>query len=104
VLEDAVLNQLQHAIESIPVAIWAFLAPPALWGKAVYASPFVKTYRHGVSGLLSLLAGALLVATIYGGDNSLYPYSLIGAGVLVLAMFVTLCWPPAKDSHKRKVR
>jgi hypothetical protein len=82
----------------------AFLAAPAIWAKTVWASPFLKTYRHGVSGLLSLLAGALMVASLHGGDNPVLPVFLVGAAIAVAAMFVTLFWPPAKGSRKRKVR
>jgi hypothetical protein len=104
VLESAMLEPLRNAIDGIPGVVVAFLAAPAIWANMVWASPFTKTYRHRLSGLLSLMTGVLMVASLRGGDTPNSPTLLIGAGITFAAMFLTLVWPPTRDTRKRKVR
>jgi len=84
----------------------AIVTPPAIWLKAVWASPFLTTYRDGLSLTLSVSAGLLAFA---GLKWSFMPL-LICAGVVLAAMLVAMLWPPAdaaterKRSNKRKVR
>jgi hypothetical protein len=102
-VEDAMLDELRNAVDSIPVAIIAFAGPPAIWAKAAWASPFLKTYRHGISGSLALLAGLLMVASLRN-DRPVIPILLIGAAIAMAAMFAALLWPPTNRPPKRKVR
>ena len=97
------LEHVSIAIDSIPVAVVALFGVPALWAKIAWASPYLKTYRHATSGLLSLLAGMLLVASLRG-DRPAFPMFLIGAAIATIAMFVAMFWPPPRRSPQRKVR
>ncbi len=96
VLEGAVLDALRIAIDSIPVAIVAFLVPPALWAKVAWASPYLRTYRHGISALLSCLSGILMAASMLGDDPA-FPILLTGAAIAMAAMFASLLWPPRRN-------
>lgn len=89
------LDQLRTVIDGIPLAIVAFSAPPAIWAKAAWASPFLKTYRHGISGLLSLLTGLLMAASIVS-DDATFPIFLVGAATVMVAMLAALLWPPER--------
>jgi hypothetical protein len=96
------LDQIRSAVDGIPVAIVAFATPPALWAKAAWASPFLRTYRHGISGMLSIIAGALMAASVWG-DEATFPIFLIGAAITLAAMFYALLWPPAGRPPKRTI-
>jgi hypothetical protein len=79
----------------IPSLLVAFLGPPALWGKAVWASPYLKTRRRGLSGLLSIVTGLLSVVAIQGYDPG-FRIWLTGAAISMAAMLTALLWPPLK--------
>lgn len=72
----------------------AFFAPPLLWAKAAFASPFLKTYRHQMSGMLSVVAGALMFGSLRV-DLPSFPILFCGAGAALLVMFIALLWKPA---------
>lgn len=87
----------------IPGLLLAFLVPPALWGKAVWASPYIKTHRQGLSGLLSLVTGLLLVVAIQGyGPGARIWFA--GAAISMAAMLAALLWPPSNEPLKKQVR
>jgi uncharacterized membrane protein len=92
------LDCLRSVIDSIPLDVVAFVGPPAIWAKVAWASPFVKTYRHGVSGLLSLFTGLLMAAALRS-DEATWPIYFIAAVVSLFATFFVLLWP-----GKRNVR
>ena len=97
------LDQFRHAIDSIPAGVVALAGPPAIWANMVWASPFMKTNRHGVAGFLALLSGALMAISVSGGDTPSSPIFLIGAAIAIAAMLAALFVPLAK-TRKRKVR
>ena len=86
------LDQLGTAIDSIPVAILALLTPPAIWAKAAWASPILKTHRHAISGLLSIFAGLLMCGSLLAHDAT-FPILLCAAAIAMVAMFGALLWP-----------
>jgi hypothetical protein len=85
---------LRVAFAGIPGAILAFVVPPAIWAKAVWASPFVKTHRRGLSGCLSFATGSLLGASVLG-HNPWFPVLFGGALITMTATLIALLWPPA---------
>ena len=86
------LDQLRSVIDGIPLDVVAFVGPPAIWAKVAWASPFVKTYRHGISGLLSLLTGLLMAVALHS-DDAIWPIYFIAAAISMVAMFSVLLWP-----------
>ena len=72
--------------------ILATLTPTLLWAKAVWLSPFLRTHRPCLSGVLSLLAGALMSASIAMDDRA-RPVLFGASGLVLAAMFATLLWP-----------
>jgi hypothetical protein len=70
----------------------ALLVPPLIWAKAAWLSPFLRTYRHGLSGALSLLAGGLMFASITLDDPT-RPALLGTSAVALTAMLVALLTP-----------
>ena len=90
-------------VDSIPVAVIAFAGPPAIWAQVAWASPFLKSYRHGISGTLALLTGLLLAASLRDGRPAVVVL-LVGAAIAMAAMMLTLFWPPTVRPAKRKVR
>lgn len=81
----------------------AFFTPPLLWFGLVFGSAFLKTYRHRMSGALSVLSGALMFASLRLDAPEL-PLLLSGAAIAMLAMFVALLWKPAGKEPNRKIR
>ena len=69
----------------------ALIVVPALWAKAVYASPNVATRRHGSSAALACLASLLLFASLRFG-HQVFPVIFSGACIITTAMFVALLW------------
>lgn len=81
----------------------ALLVVPALWAQAVYASPFLKTGRHGLSLGLAVIAGLLM----FGSLRMSNPASValfIGGSIAIAAMIVSLLWKIADHKPKRNVR
>lgn len=97
------LEAIRNVIDSIPLALVGFIAPPAFWAQAAWASPFLKTYRHGMSGLLSVFAGVLLAAS-FSYDSPVILILLVAAGLTMVVMFLTMLWPPKPQPPKRTVR
>ena len=79
----------------------AFAIPPLMWVRA-YTSSFLKTYRTGLSASLSLVAGALLFASLRV-RLSAFPWVLGAAGLALGAMLVAMLWAPSRR-EKRKDR
>jgi hypothetical protein len=102
-LEGGVVEQIRNAFDSIPAAMIAFAGPVAIYTQAAWASPFLKTYRHGISGALAVLSGLFLMASLRDG-RPVVVILLIAAAVAMAAMLVTLLWPPTLRPVKRKVR
>jgi hypothetical protein len=69
----------------------AILAPPAIWLKAVWATPYLKVHRNGVSLALSILSGVLAFAALKLSDLVLF----IGLGAATGAMLFAMLMPPA---------
>jgi hypothetical protein len=84
----------------IPGFILAFLLAPALWAKAVWGSPYLKTYRRGLSGLLSAMTGLLLVVAFQGHDPGFRVW-FIAALVSMAAMLIALLWPPSSARSEK---
>ena len=61
-----------------------FLVPPLLWVNLAFVSPFSTTCRHRLSGMLSVLSGALMFASLRFNAPEL-PLMLCGAAVAMLA-------------------
>jgi hypothetical protein len=93
------LDAIDRLVDGIPVTLIAFACPLAIWAQAVWASPFLKTYRHGKSGFLAVLSGALLAAAILY-DNSEFPILFIGAALTMAFMFTALLWPTTYQRPK----
>jgi hypothetical protein len=78
---------------------WVAAIPPLLWVTVAWLSPFLRTYRHRLSGGLSLVAGGLMFASLRM-DNSAFPILLSSAGVALTLMFLALYWPTeGKDQN-----
>jgi len=79
----------------------ALIAPPLLWIRYLWDSAPIKTYRHRLSGSLSILAGILMFVAIrldWLGFRIVF-----GAGcVVMVAMVLTGLWPPRLEQPKRK--
>jgi hypothetical protein len=71
----------------------ALLVIPALWAKAVFASPYLTTRRHGLSAVLACVASLLLFASLRS-DRELFPPIFGGACIVTAAMFAALLWRP----------
>lgn len=81
----------------------ALVSPPLLWAKATWLSPFQKTHRHGLSGILSLISGGLMFASLHL-DGTTLPILFIASALALLAMFAALWWPCSVSSEKRTDR
>lgn len=93
------LDAIRETVGNIPGALLAFAAPLLVWARALSLGPR-RTYRHGLSGWLALLCGALMFACMLC-DIRLLPLLLTAALVVMTAMFVALWWPPAEKAHRR---
>ena len=80
-------------LEHVRVEWIALLAPPLLWVKLAFVSPFLKTYRHRLSGMFSVLSAVMMFASLQV-DTPELPLFLCGAAVAMLAMFIALLWKP----------
>lgn len=83
------LEQVRNAIDSVPGGLVALAAPPALWVKLAWSSPYLKTYRHAKSGALSVLAGLLVAVSPHIDPPSLPVVFTAGMACLV-AMAITM--------------
>ena len=81
----------------------ALVTPPLIWAKAVWVSPFLKTYRHRLSGALSLVVGGMMFAALRLDDPT-FPVLLGVSALALVAMFAALFWPPRISDTKRTVR
>lgn len=79
----------------------ALVTPPLIWAQARWASPFLKTHRHGMSASLSLLAGCLAFTSLRL-DRPAFPILLVAAAVASAAMFVAMFWSPTRARTNRK--
>lgn len=70
------------------------LMPLTLWLKAVYGSPYVKTYRHPLSASLAIVAGILLFASARL-DKQVFPFLFWSGAGAFAAMAVSLLWAPS---------
>ena len=70
----------------------ALFVPLLLWAQAVWASPFLKTYRHKHSAILAVAAGMVMFAALSSSSTYFMPLFIIGAAIMV-ATFVVLLWP-----------
>jgi hypothetical protein len=82
---------------------FAVLTPLLLWVMLTFASPFLKTYRHRLSGMFSGLSGVLMFASLRL-DAQEMPLLLCGAAVAVGSMFVALLWSPAGKELRQRGR
>ena len=69
----------------------ALLAIPALWAKAVFASPYLTTRRHGLSFALACIASLALFAALRSG-HAAFPMIFGAACIATAAMFAALLW------------
>jgi len=76
----------------------AIVGPPAIWLNAVFASPYLKTHRDGVSLSLSILAGLLAFAYLKLGDLTLFICSCCALGAMLFSMLL----PPRNAALKQK--
>jgi len=81
----------------------ALFVPLLLWAQAVWASPFLKTYRHKHSAILAAAAGMLIFSALSSSSTYFMPLFIIGAATMV-ATFVVLLWPKRAAAPKRKAR
>ena len=80
----------------------ALVIPPLMWARAA-ALPTPKTYRHRLSGILSLVTGGLSFAALRV-DGPAFPV-VFGLSVLSLVGMITvLFWRPRVVDTKRTVR
>ena len=71
----------------------ALVTPPLIWANAAWVQPFLKTYRHRLSGMLSLAAGGLMFAALRVADPTFHVVLAL-SGLALAAMFASLLWPP----------
>ena len=81
----------------------ALVAPPLLWAKALYASPFARTQRRRLSFTLAVLTGLLMFWSLRVDDESFLPVFVAGC-LALLAMAVSLFWKAGGDKPDRDVR
>ncbi len=81
----------------------ALFVPLLLWAQAVWASPFLKTYRHKHSAILAVAAGMVMFAALSSSSTYFMPLFIAGAATMV-ATFVVLLWPKREVEPKRKAR
>jgi hypothetical protein len=74
-----------------------------LWAQAVWASPFLKTYRHKQSAILAAAAGMVMFAALSSSSTYFMPVFIIGVATLA-ATFVVLLWPKKAAQPKRTAR
>ncbi|WP_156106039.1 hypothetical protein [Sphingobium sp. ba1] len=70
----------------------ALFVPLLLWAQVVWASPFLKTYRHKHSAILAVAAGMVMFAALSSSPTYFMPLFIIGVATMV-ATFVVLLWP-----------
>ena len=66
---------------------------PALWAKAVFASPYLATQRHGLSAALAGVASLFLFASLRS-DQKTFPVIFGATCIITAAMFAALLWRP----------
>lgn len=81
----------------------ALLIPPLIWAKAVWASPVLKTNRHGLSGGLSLIAGGLMFASLRVEDAA-FPLLFGASAIASIMTLAVLFWPSRGARPAREVR
>jgi hypothetical protein len=67
----------------------ALFVIPAVWAKAVFASPYLKTRRHGFSAALACVASLLLFVSLRS-SRDVFPIGFGAACIVTAAMFATL--------------
>lgn len=93
------LEPLRTVFDAIPNGVFALLAPPAIWANLAWASPFLKTNRHGLSGLVSLIAG-LSMLTALEVDPAYFMAPFVFSCLAMLGMLTVMLWPPPVDQKK----
>lgn len=81
----------------------ALFVPLLLWAQAIWASPFLKTYRHGPSVLLAIMSGLTMFVALSTRSTYSVPLIITSTAMMVL-MFSVLLWPKKVTQPKRKVR
>ena len=81
---------------------WIAATPPLIWATVAWLSPFLRTYRHRLTGMLSLVAGALMYASVQFDDPAFPILLSLAAGTLTL-MFIGLLWRPRASPGAQKV-
>jgi hypothetical protein len=66
---------------------------PALWAKAVFASPYLTTQRHGLSAALACVASLFLFASLHS-DKTAFPVIFGAACIITAAAFAALLLRP----------
>jgi len=80
----------------------ALVSPSLIWAKAAWLSPYLRTHRHRLSGMLSVIAGGLMFASLRL-DAPDFPALFGAATVALAAMFVALFWSPRASRNKRPI-
>ena len=90
------LEAVRLAIDSIPGALIAFAAPIALWANWAWASPYLRTSRHKITGFLAITSDLLLaLAPLFGGH---WIIALSLGGFFFCATFLLMIWPRSKKT------
>lgn len=82
----------------------AIVTPTAIWANAVWASPYLKTYRHRMSFFLSVIADLLLFGLAKMQPSPSADVIFWSFCAVLAAMLASLVWPPAKATNKHKSR
>ena len=80
----------------------ALVSPFLIWAKAAWLSPYLRTHRHRLSGILSVIAGGLMFASLRL-DAPAFPVLFVAVAMALAAMFVALFWPPGTSRDNRPV-
>ncbi len=78
----------------------ALVSPPLIWIKAAWLSPYLRTHRHLLSCILSVIAGSLMFVSLRV-DAPDFPVLFVAAAVAMAAMFVALFLPPGASRDNR---
>ncbi|UVO51631.1 hypothetical protein M0208_14365 [Sphingomonas sp. SUN019] len=81
----------------------ALITPPLIWATAVWVSPYLKTHRPTLAGVLALISSALMFASLRLDDPA-FPIFLGMSGVALTGMFGALFWPTTSAGTKQNAR
>lgn len=96
---------LQTAFSAVPNSFFAFLAPPAIWANLAWASPFLKTKRHGLSGFVALIAGFSMFIALKV-DTAYFMVPFVFGCLAMLAMLTIMLWhePDTEEQSRGRNR